>query len=172
MLAFNPTLAKQVVLFGMNRPVIPISEAAKLAGVSVDTVRNFRKHGIIKLRFMKSEGYGVPVLFSFHDVIEIMAASELYHLNVAPKGLGSLSEEIATFTIYQIQEVAGIFGSSPTPENFQRYIVIFYNERIQEIEASIESDPAQSLDMHTTKIVVDCRKLAIKAVYAFVNYKQ
>lgn len=170
MLAINPTIAQQVIMSGMDRPIFPIDKVAELTDVSVENIRNFIKRGNVRLRYTKPEGHGVRVLYAFQDVIEIMAAAELFLLGVAPKAFGNLAETIATFTIYQIQEAAGVYGNSTQPKDFQRFIVVFYDRELQEAEAMIENSPTQA-DEHIARIIVDCRKLAAKAIFAYINYK-
>ena len=173
MLVLNPTLARKVIQDGMARQVFPLSEVAKLSAVSVETIRNLINRGNVRLRFTKPEGYGVKVKYAFHDVLEIMAASELLRIGIAPKGFGNIADEISTYTIYQIQEAAGMWGSSPEPANYQRYVVIVYNEHTQEVQTAVTSDPApEPLNTHITRLVVDCRLLANKALFAYANYKE
>jgi hypothetical protein len=173
MLIINPTLARQAIQAGLDLAVFPLTELAKLASVSVDNIRNLIKRGHVKLRFTKTEGYGVRVMYAFQDAIEIMAAAELSNLGLAPKSFGNIAEQIASFTIYQIQEAASIYSTATTPEDFQRYVVIFYNDDTQEAETFVVNSPIPDpLDKRITRIIVDCRLLAIKALFAYANYKQ
>jgi len=166
----NPTLAQKVLAVGFDSPIFPISVVQKMSGVTEDQVRTFVKRRHAPMRFTKPQGHGVRTLYAPQDVFEIMAISELSLLGVAPKSFGDLAEIISNLMISQIRELAGVFGNTKTDIDYQRYVVIFYDETKGKSHASLEVDPRDLKPDPPARIVVDCRLLAIKAIQAFANY--
>lgn len=172
-LVINPTMARNVVNFGMLRPAFTMAWASKVSGVSVDTIRNLKKHGVITLHYMKSEGHGIPVLLAFRDVVEIMAVAELYNIGISPKTLGNVFEVISEFVLGQILSSSEINKNVATSNNYQRFVIIYFHDKEKKVLASIETEPfPAALAKYSTLVVVDCLKLATNALFSFANYKE
>jgi DNA-binding transcriptional MerR regulator len=70
-----------------RRDGFPTPIAAKLTGMSVDTLDAWERRGFLKASIRPAGGHGVPRVYSFRDLIAIRVARELRSAGIPPQSL-------------------------------------------------------------------------------------
>lgn len=164
----------QAILALGKKPIFKIEDVAEAVGVAPTTIRNWISRGHIELLHTRLFGRGNRAYFAYYDVILIMIAAELSHLGIKPMDIrGSALAQIDSFVSQKIGEAAGVWGDpQPYYENLKRYIGLFYTgDQSQPIDCyainSLNDIPQNGHIVDVTRIVIDCKTLADKAIDIF-----
>lgn len=167
-------IAKKLIAVGPT-PFLTTDEASEITGVPAVTIRQWLNRGHVVLRTTPRPGKGVPMYFAFNDVVEIMAFAQLSRLHFPPSRFaGRVASVVMSHAMGQISEFAGMWGdpSKRGDDNFNRYVVLFYNQRENNIDWSETHDPMMHIESRdSTRIIIDCRDLALKAIAAFEAHR-
>lgn len=171
-----PTCEQARELLGTElQPFLTTEAVASIAGIKPATLSQWVKRGYVKLRGSSRPGTGRAMLFSFSDLIEVLAFTHLSRLGFPPKGAaGELSEEVMTCAGQRLMELAGAYGdlSESSLGDFQRYVTAWHDENYDRISFSISPVPRPPEAIpHATWIVIDSFALLDRAFFGLEDLK-
>lgn len=169
----------QALLASATVPFLTTDEVALLAGVKPITISMWIARGYAELRGTVRPGRGKAMLFTFSGLIEILSFAHLSRLGFPPsKAAGTLSELVMSSAMRVLADLAGVWGDpkeSPLGENYERYILAWYDHQSGAAEWSISSSPdASSQAQDASWLILDSHKLldiAVEGVEAIKEHR-
>lgn len=137
--------AQKLLSYG-DTPFLTTEEVCFIAKVKPVTLRQWITRGHVELRFSPRVKTGKAMLFSFHDLVEIMAFASLSRLGLPPNRFsGSLASVLMSRAFQYLQDIAGVWGDyskrSKQERNYQRYLITFHDPSHDDLEWFITSRP-------------------------------